>query len=464
MTDLFSSPVINRNDLFQSHKVKRSGLSKYNPMMTKQQAYSKLSRGNKNIEALIADKSSAINILKRNQAKYPYRKNYDRAITEAQAEKDALQAKLDLQAKDRQDLLRFTTAYAGRMVPADVITQWYVGKPLPYRLTAPEQVPEANPVVEPSLSNTPIYQPTTSGGEAMGSLPSVSSGGVPFQPQGSQISTEAETGQGTPQATLPSPEPSPEPEETEPSPEPEETDYQKWVKSAGPYEYNPYGGGSSANDTTDLSDIDYGMGNRYYQSDEKRFLDEYYKKHPKKPLFLPTSGSSEEEQQPRPRRKKKEPKPPEVVIKKEDQIEPESPDQSSGESDKEPEGNESPDSGGETAKREHLRMMEEPELRQPRFIKTGETSSSSGEEPVKPKPEPVKEVKGESSGSDYLSEKLKKVNAKEVEKYLKSYRVPFKQRGDFTTKFPKGNYVKYLNDLIKDDPEFWKYHNVVKKK
>ena len=145
--------------------------------------------------------------------------------------------------------------------------------------------------------------------------------------------------------------------------------------------------------------------------------------------------------------------------------------------------------------------MEEPELRQPRFIKTGEVQSkspdqSSGDKEQEPtgieranklynrikdtpfkegiqalrEPEPVKEVKGpdqssgETSGSDYLSEKLKKVNAKEVEKYLKSYRVPFKDRGDFTTKFPKGNYVKYLNDLIKNDPEFWKYHNVVKKK
>lgn len=447
--ELFQSPVINRNDLFQSHKVKRSGLSKYNPVMTKQQAYSKLSRGNKNIEALIADKSSAINILKRNQAKYPYRRNYDRAISRAEAERDALKAKLELQAKDKEDLLRFTTAHAGRMVPADVITQWYVGKALPYRLTAPEPVPNANPVEEPSLSNAPIYQPTSapplSGGEAMGSLPSVSSGGVPFQPQGSQISAEAETGQGTPQAveTTPAPEPA----------KPEETEYQKWVKSAGPYEYNPYGGGSSANDTTDLSDIDYGMGNRYYQSDEERFLKEYYKKHPKgKYQFLPTSGSSEEEP-PRPRRKKKEPKPPEVVIKKEEQEPQSEAEEPEGEVQSETE--EEPDSGGETAKRQHLKMMEEPELKEPRFI-----AGSSSEEESKVKPKPKQE---ESSGSGYLSEKLKKVNAKEVEKYLKNYRVPFKDRSDFSKKFPKGNYVKYLNDLIKDDPEFWKYHNVVKK-
>ena len=169
--ELFKSPVIHRNDLFQSHVVKQSGLSKYRPIMTKQQAYSKLSRGTKNIDALLDDRRAQINVLERKQRKTPFRASrYNVAISRLKAENDALQAEKDKHRRDQEDLIRFTTAYAGKVIPSDAITAFVAGKtPLPYRLTAPEQVPNANTISAPELGG-PIFQPTSqpllTGGEA----------------------------------------------------------------------------------------------------------------------------------------------------------------------------------------------------------------------------------------------------------------------------------------------------------
>jgi len=400
--ELFESPTLHRQDLFKSHKVKASGMSKYLPMMTKEAAYSKLSRSTKSLDNLIADKNIMINVLTQKQKKYPYRRSYGRGLSRLTAERDALKAEKERNDKDREELLRFTTAYAGRTIPADVITNWWVGRPLPHRIVSPEAVPEANQINIEELSTQPISVPTkpltlgTSqsglslpGGEASGSLPMVSSGGTPFQPSGTQAPVEQQTGQGTPQAV-----------------EAGSLTEEEAMKQAG---FNP--------SPSELSDIETmrGQPQANYQPRVNARADElankYYEKN-KKYGFL--SSDTEPEKIPPRRRKKKEPKPEEVVIKKEEQ----------------------------------------------------EVASEAEEEPKGKEKEVVSEAEEEvkTNGSGYLSEKVKKVNAKEVEKYLKNYRIEFKNRQEFTEKFPRGNYVRYLNDLVKNDPEFWRYHNVVKKK
>ena len=80
-----------------------------------------------------------------------------------------------------------------------------------------------------------------------------------------------------------------------------------------------------------------------------------------------------------------------------------------------------------------------------------EKSESSEKEPeseAEPEPRLIKDIN-------------KMLNAKPIEKYLKAYRIKYLKRNEYTGKQP---YKMYLNGLVKDDPEFLKYHNVVKKK
>ena len=377
--ELFKSPVIHRNDLFQSHVVKQSGLSKYRPIMTKQQAYSKLSRGTKNIDALLDDRRAQINVLERKQRKTPFRASrYNVAISRLKAENDALQAEKDKHRRDQEDLIRFTTAYAGKVIPSDAITAFVAGKtPLPYRLTAPEQVPNANTISAPELGG-PIFQPTSqpllTGGEASGPLPSIGAGAVPFQPSGSQVPVEDQTGQGTPEAVESSTE------------SPNESDA---LTKAQAEESEGFGPNYPSDSGLPMELV---RGSNKDRSEKREAYKRRYRKRMEQVLlknknyeFIPEKEENEE-----------------------GEVEPVS--------------------------------QTEPEK--------SESSEKEPESEAEPEPILIKDIN-------------KMLNAKPIEKYLKAYRIKYLKRNEYTGKQP---YKMYLNGLVKDDPEFLKYHNVVKKK
>jgi len=356
--------------------------------MSKDQAYSKLSKSNKPIQALIDDRRAQINILEKKAVKYPYRKSkYNVAISLLKAEKDALQAKLDSHERDRTELLKFTTAHAGRLIPSDLITAWWAGKSLPYRLTSPEQVPEANQVLIPELSSDPVFIPTVSSNsdnnfEATGELPNISSGVLPFQPPTTQANMEDETGQGIPEQL----------EEIKPE-IPLITASTPIIKTSE--NFNPYGNGSSANETTDISDIEYGLPDKYYSSETERFGNKEIAKN-KNYKFISDSDTKR------------------IPPSRQKQL-------LNFESNK-----------FKKEKDKHKRLS---------FLETGEMSRTASE-----------------------AEMPEKINAKNIEKYLKSYRMDYTKRPEYVKMYPNRSYVKYLNSLVKDDLEFKEYHNVVKKK
>lgn len=233
MTDLFKSPLINKTDLFQSHKVKRSGLATYTNTISKKAAYNKLiSKGN-NIEKLIADRTAVMNILTRNKDKPRYRANYPMRYSQLEAEVYALRERAHQIAQDKEELQKFITANSGNMVPADVVSQVIGGKKPKIKwvdvkppLVSPKQVPETESITVPELSTQPIYIPT--GGEAKGTIASVSSGQPPFQQSTTGIEAEQETGDED-WVDVSSPETSsPETSEREPTePEPSESESEK---------------------------------------------------------------------------------------------------------------------------------------------------------------------------------------------------------------------------------------------
>jgi len=449
LPDLFKSLSLNKDDLFKSHKVKTSGLSKYHNIMTKQQAYSKLTRRNtRNIDALLDDRRAMINILERKQKKYPYRAGrYSTAISRLQAERDALQAEKDKNKKDQEDLIRFTTSYAGKVVPADAITAFVAGKvPLPYRLTAPEQVPNANPISAPELGG-PIYQPTNliqGGGEASGPLPSIGSG-TPFQPSGTQAPVEEQTGQGSPQSV---------------------DSENEIVKQAA-----MQNAGLGVDYPSDVSQVSQVYGESYkpaIQRETDRLINEAEAKRSTVPQFLSSDSGFETEPETKeekyqrlkqallehvPRRRKKKTKPEPVIIKQEDQQQ-----ESEPETEQEQE-------------QQEIESESENEIQPaPKSSESSESSeSSSGSVPPRMlnremERRYLKVSKGLSSSSS-SSDSEPKVRAKQIEKYLKAYKKDYLSREEYQqSSNRKGSYVKYLNGLIRKDPEFWNYHNVVKKK
>jgi len=86
--------------------------------------------------------------------------------------------------------------------------------------------------------------------------------------------------------------------------------------------------------------------------------------------------------------------------------------------------------------------------KQPETTEASESSEKEPESEAEPEPRLIKDIN-------------KMLNAKPIEKYLKAYRIKYLKRNEYTGKQP---YKMYLNGLVKDDPEFLKYHNVVKKK
>jgi hypothetical protein len=227
MTELFKSPVINKNDLFQSHKVKRSGLASYTNTISKKGAYNKLIKKGDNIQKLINDRTAIMNILDRNKDKPRYRSTYPMRYSQLEAEVAVLKEKQLRDKRDQAEALSYINANTGNMVPADALKsvvsggrrsvdkrldvppEWikYGANAVP-PLVSPKQVPEEEPATIPEVSFTPLYRPVNPGGEASGKLPSVSTGAPPFKPPETQITPEEETAQSIPE---PAPEPAPQP-------------------------------------------------------------------------------------------------------------------------------------------------------------------------------------------------------------------------------------------------------------